>query len=230
MIKLTEMIAPTYGKPEDVAPVQVMLARAKHRLRPFWRGEIDGQMTPALRTAIEIFQYEAGILAPPLQEQPGVIHPDGPTIAALKAAVPRSLLRMRVLPGTAEVFLTLRSSRVLQAELDWLRAEGPPHGAGPRRDLAEVVERCYRRIGLQIKVVDSRLRAGCAEVRLGVKALSLPLPGGVFHTVPVASPWLVPRPFWDAIQREAGAFWAFQPAPTRGRGWLRATRPARSAA
>lgn len=219
MIRLTDSIAPTYGNPEDIAPVQVLLARAKHRLRPFWRGEIDGEMTAGLRTAIEMFQYEAGILAPPLREDPGWIHPGGPTFTALKAAVPAALTRIRVLPGTAEVFMTKRSARVLGRELDrigdLIGVSDPAHCA----EVSALIEACQARLCLQLGVIDTRAVATGREVRIGVKGLSLPLPGGVFHTVPATNPWMVPEEFWAAIQDLAPEGWRFAGATMHDRGW-----------
>lgn len=220
MIRLTDSIAPTFGNPEDIAPVQVLLARAKHRLRPFWRGEIDGEMTPALRTAIEMFQYESGILAPPLMEDPGWIHPGGPTITALKAAVPAGLARMRVLPGTAQVFMAQRSTRTLRAELDRMREAIGPLDRDLSTAVRTLIEACHARLCLQLSIIDRRGGAGEPEVRIGVRGLSLPLPGGVFHAVPPTNPWMVPEEFWRPIQEIAPNGWCIASGENHERGWL----------
>ncbi|MDA0342439.1 MAG: hypothetical protein O3B74_12675 [Proteobacteria bacterium] len=230
MIRLTDTIGQTQGNPEDIAPIQVLLARAKYRIRPFWRGEIDGRMTPALRTAIEMFQYEAGILAPPLMEDPGWIHPDGPTITALKAAAPAALSRIRVLPGTAQVFMTQRSSLALRAELARLEQSDLALSPVMQADLLTMIENCHARLGLQLRVIDNRVVSGIPEPRLGVKGLSLPLPGGVFHTVPVSNPWMIPEEFWAVVQVLAPQTWVFQPTAIRGRGWLSPSIRCRDAA
>ena len=230
MIRLTDSIAPTYGNLEDIAPVQVLLARAKHRIRPFWRGEIDGAMTPALRTAIEMFQYESGILAAPLIEDPGWIHPDGPTITALKGAVSVGLLRMRVLPGTAEVFMTQRSSRILESELDRVREIVGSSDPCLSEEIVTLMEVCHARLCLQLSIIDRGCIAGSQGVRVGIRGLSVPLPGGVFHTIPSTNPWMVPEAFWHAVQGVVGDQWRFPPSDFHGRGWLTPMRARQAAA
>ena len=219
-------VGPDGGAPEDVARIQALLAHARLRRRGFWSGKVDGRMGAALRAAIEVFQYEAGLLAPPLAEAPGRIAPGGPTLAALFAAAPADLSGLRAAPGTAPgsatAFLARRSAPALEAEIARLDATAPGAAPALRAALAALLRRCDAAPGVRLVPLGRRPGDGRADFRFGIADLSVVEPGGSFRAVPPGDPAAVPAALWRAVHARAAPF-----RPAGAPGLLRAP-PARA--
>lgn len=218
-------VGPDGGAPEDVARIQALLAHARLRRRGFWSGPVDGRMGVELRAAIEVFQYQAGLFAPPLAEAPGRIAPGGPTLAALFAAAPPDLAGLRAAPGsapgTATAFLARRSAPALEAEIARLDAAAAAAGADPalRAALAALLRRCDAAPGVRLLLLERRPGDGRAGFRFGIADLSVAGPGGSFRAVPPGDPAAVPAALWEAVHARAAPF-----RPAGAPGLLRAPR------
>ena len=140
------------NRPEDVAQLQAMLRLTTNRVgRPYVSFGPDGEHGPGTRAGIAAFQSDHQI-----RENP--VLPDGPTIRALRRALPTEHAGVRVWPGTRIVYFQEPAAEAAktQAEVENYADFNPDF----KRKIPEVLRRMYSSYGVVLWVAADGWRRG----------------------------------------------------------------------
>jgi len=120
MVALSKSVGRTaMGPAHDVAVVQAALANIKAGMKPYWSRPIDGRKTRELEEAIACFQA-ANKITPN-----GKVETFGPTINALRRALPANMRGLRGLPGTTAVCVATAGAQDAGREAREAKARAP---------------------------------------------------------------------------------------------------------